>query len=160
MERMTPLREAALSLIPENQGIFLRCDRGEALYVTNAPARTETPIDWETAGFAVRTEGKLVFLTPDAAWIGRLEEWLAAKTDARLACAIRPADFHETADMDMALLIEGVKLIELRGDVRGYEKKVRQRAAVCLREKSGGGTLGVCALITDYLNEGGNQNED
>ena len=160
MERMNPLREAALSLIPENRGIFLRCDRGEALYVSNAPARTEIPIDWEKSGFSVRAEEKLVFLTPDAAWAGRLEAWLAAKTDARLACAVRSADFHETADEDMALLVEGVKLMELRGEVRGYEKKVRQRAAVCLREKRGGGTLGVCALIADYLNEGGNRDED
>lgn len=156
---MTPLREAALSLIPANRGIFLRCDRGEALYVSNAPARTEMPFDWESVGFACRTEKNLVFLTPEAAWAGRLEEWLAPKTDARLARVIRHADFHETADEDMALLIEGVKLMELRGDVRGYEKKVRQRAAVCLREKRGGGTLSACALIADFLREGGNKDE-
>ena len=157
---MTPLREAAFSLLPKKQGIFLRCDRGEALYVTNAPARTDERIDWDMAGFSCRAEGKLVFLTPEAVWIGRLEQWLAIKTEARLAAAVWHADFQETAEADMALLIEGVKLIELQGDIRGYEKKVRQRAAVCLREKRGGGTIHVCALIADYLNGGGNQDED
>ena len=156
---MTPLREAVLSLLPDKKGIFLRCDRGEALYVTNAPARTDEQIDWESAGFSYSTVGKLCFLIPQTEWVDRLEQWLAPKTEARLAADIRHADFHETAEEDAALLIEGVKLMELQGDVRVYEKKIRQRAAVCLREKRGGGTLGVCALMIDFLNEGGKTDE-
>jgi len=158
---MTPLRAAVLSLLPGAKGIFLRCDRGNALYVTNAPARTDEKTDWAGSGFEHRTEGKLIFLTPQAEWIDRIEQWLENRTDAqRLRKAVGHADFQEISREDLSLFIEGVKRLEMRGDAEEYEKRVRQRAAVCLREKRGGGTLRACALIADFLREGGNRNED
>lgn len=157
---MTPLRKAALAILPEKKGIFLRCDRGSALYVTNAPAFTDESIDRGSAGFFCRTEGKLLFLSPGDAWIEQMEEWLRARTAFdRLAASLKNACFGETLDEDRALFIEGAKLLEMKSDARAYEKKVRQRAAVCLREKRGGGALVVCGLIVDFLNEGGYEDE-
>lgn len=157
---MTPLRETVLKLLPQKKGIFLRCDRGSALYVTNSPAFTDAQIDWESAGFVCRTEGKLLFLSPEEAWIDRAEQWLRARTEPHgLSEALRNACFGEVMDEDRALFIEGMKALEMKGDVRAYEKKIRQRAAVCLREKQGGGTLAVCGLMIDFLNEGGKEDE-
>ena len=157
---MTPLREAALALLPDQKGIFLRCDRGTRLYVTNAPAFTDEPIYWASAGFSCEAQGRLLFLLPEDEWIERMDAWLRVRTKPHgLAASLGNASFGEITDEDRALFTEGVKLLEVKGDVRGYEKKVRQRAAVCLREKRGGGTLVVCSLIADYLNEGGKEDE-
>ena len=66
----------------------------------------------------------------------------------------------KVCEADFALWIEGIKRLEMNADAAGYEKLVRQRAAVCLREKRGGGTIVSCALMADYLNEGGIDDED
>lgn len=157
---MTPLREAAISLLPDVRGIFLRCDRGNSLYVTNVPARTEQQIGWMAAGFYQKTDERLTFLTPDTEWIGRFEEWLRPQVrEKRLSEALSRASLGEILEEDMKLFIEGVKRIEMKGEAREYEKLVRQRAAVCLRERKGGGALACCALIADYLNERGRTDE-
>jgi len=158
---MTPIREAALDLLSGVKGAFLRCDRGSSLYVTNAPMRTDAEIGWERAGFHQRTEGKLCFLMPDELWIGRLEGWIDRRVkEKRLAGRVENACFGEVGEADFALWIEGIKRLEMNADAAGYEKLVRQRAAVCLREKRGGGTIVSCALMADYLNEGGMDDED
>ena len=76
---MTPVREAALELLDGVKGVFLRCDRGDALYVTNEPMRTEQKIDWEAAGFRVREERGLAFLLPDDCWADRIYEWASER---------------------------------------------------------------------------------
>lgn len=158
---MTPIRAAALDLLSGVKGAFLRCDRGSSLYVTNVPMRTEAEIGWDKAGFHHRTEGKLCFLIPDDLWIERLEGWLERHVkEKRLAGRAANACFGEVCEADFALWIEGIKRLELHADAAGYEKLVRQRAAVCLREKRGGGTIISCALMADYLNEGGIACED
>ena len=116
---MTPLREAALSLLPDEKGIFLRCDRGSSLYVSNAPARTDVKIDWGKAEFACRTEGKLAFLSPKNEWIEKFRSWLAPKVRARrLTDAVGNADFGDILEEDRSLFIEGVKRLEMKGDLR------------------------------------------
>lgn len=158
---MTLIRRAALSCLPEVRGIFLRCDRGRALYVTNAPALTDKAIDWAAAGFSARGDGKLIFLMPEENWIHAIGLWLTDRTVfQRLRSALMNADFGEVLEEDMALFVEGVKLLDMGGDADAYEKRVRQRAAVCLREKRGGGAITVCGLIADFLNEGGKTDED
>lgn len=158
---MTPLREAVLSVLPDAKGIFLRCDRGESLYVTNAPMRTDEAIDWASADVHPVSRGSLVFLTPDPCWTGRLQKWLQPRIrTGRLSGAVASADFHQILEEDMALLTEGVKRLEMKSDPVEYNKMVRRRAAVCLREKRGGGTLVCCAMIADFMNEGGNTDED
>ena len=149
-----------MACLPDVRGLFLRCDRGNSLYVTNAPARTDEQIDWAKAGFSAQDEGKLTFLIPGEEWIAKLEAWLRERVEATyLAGAVRNACFGECLPEDMGLWIEGVKRLEMKGDAAGYEKLVRQRAAVCLRKKTGGGTLVVCALLADLMNEGGIRDE-
>ena len=158
---MTPMRKAAWERLPDARGVFLRCDRGEALYVTNAPARAAAQIDWAAAGFDARDKGKLTFLWPKKRWIPLFADWAAERTRCKgLTDALRNACFGETDEEDMRLWIEGVKRLERRGDAREYEKMVRQRAAVCLRKRQGGGTLAACALIVEMMNEGGMKDED
>lgn len=158
---MTPMRRAALDCLAGERGVFLRCDRGDSLYVTNAPSRMEKSVDWAQAGFAARIDGGLAFLIPEGGWIARFNGWAQARVqEKRLSGAIGNAAFSEADGEDILLWIEGIKRLELRGNAAEYEKMVRRRAAVCLREKRGGGTLVSCALIVDMMNEGGIRDED
>ena len=158
---MTPVRQAALEALHGAKGVFLRCDRGNGLYVSNAPVRMEKQADWAEAGFICRSDGRLAFLVPEERWNEALQSWLETRVRAkRLAHMLKNADFGENMEEDMALFIEGIKRLEMRGDAREYERMVRQRAAVCLREKQGGGTLISCALMVDLMNEGGLKDED
>lgn len=148
---MNPLREAAQKQIAHIQGVFLRCDRGIGLYITNAALRSDEAIDWAAAGFEAQTKGKMTFLMPKDVWIELFEDWLRPQVRYRqLHESIGNADFGEIEDADRKLWIEGIKQLEI-GSNRNYEKAVRQRAAVCLRAKRGGGTIKVCALIADAL---------
>lgn len=152
---MTPVRAAACALLPEGKGVFLRCDRGNALYVSNAPARTGQRLDGADAGFHVREERGLAFLTPDDRWTGRLLEWASRYVQEDEAIRhIARASFGNTEEEDRALLMEGIKRLEMRGNAADYDKMVRQRAAVCLRRKQGGGTLAVCARLTEMMRGG------
>ncbi len=146
---ITPMRQAAQAALPEMRGIFLRCDRGEALYVTNAPQRMAAAIDWESVGFHARVERGLCFLTPRDEWIERFCAWAQTAQDEeaeRLSRAAQDEDIHQE---DRALWLAGVKLLEMGADgmhLMLYEKRARQRAAVCMREKRGGGALRAAAL--------------
>lgn len=150
----TPMRRAATEQIVGIRGAFLRCDRGESLYATNAQARAAAPVDWARVGFEARQVGGVTLLTPRVEWIARFEAWAEAATRQRqLTDAIQNACFGEIEDEDVRLWIDGVKRLEMRGDVKTYEKAVRQRAAACLRRRRGGGALRACALIVDLMGE-------
>lgn len=158
---MTPIRRAVQETLPDERGVFLRCDRGNALYVSNYPARTETQIDWPALGFHDRVEGGLAFLTPDGRWMKEFERWARERVSFPvLTEAVKNADFGGLQPEDMSLFVEGVKSLELRSDAAVYERAVRQRAAVCLRTKCGGAAITACALIADLMNEGGIKDED
>lgn len=148
---MNPLREAAQQRLAHIKGAFLRCDRGNALYITNAALRSDEVIDWAAAGFDAQMKGKMTFLIPQDRWIAPLKEWLMEQgRGTKLHDAVCNADFGEIQLEDRQLLIDGIKQLEIRTNL-DYEKAVRQRAAVCLRTKRGGGTIGVCALIAESL---------
>ena len=148
---MNPIREAAYQQIADIRGAFLRCDRGEGLYITNAALKCDCTIDWTEVGFEARDKGKMTFLVPKDLWIQPFEEWLRPQVRyPRLYENIGNADFGSIEEADRRLWVEGIKQLEI-GSNRNYEKAVRQRAAVCLRTKHGGGTIRVCALIADAL---------
>ena len=147
MRTSNPLRQAA-EAVPREDGGFLRCDRGDALYVTNALSRRAA---YEQAGFDVREEGGLLRLTPGAALRERLAGWLRGVPEAVYMAPLRSRAAERE---DLLLLCEGVKRWELGRDpaaIRTYEKSVRQRAAACLRTGQGGGTLGDCARLLSLL---------
>ena len=158
---MNPIRAAAQRMLDGVPGAFLRCDRGRALYVTNAGMRSAEQIDWNAAGFEEENVRGLTFLSPGSCLTKAFQTWAMESVSGEgLAAAVGNACFFEMLPEDRTLFIEGVKRLEMNGDAAGYEKLVRQRAAVCLREKRGGGTLYACALIADMMKRGGTENED
>lgn len=152
---MTPVRRATAALLSEACGVFLRCDRGKALYVTNAPLRMNKEIDWEAAGFhAIRKRG-LDFLTPNDGWMDEMYDWAGRQIkESETSKRIARASFGTLEEADRALFIEGIKRLERNGDAEEYDQMVRQRAAVCLREKKGGGALPVCARLLEMMRGG------
>jgi len=150
---MNPLREAAQRQLTGIKGAFLRCDRGEALYITNAALRSQREIDWAEAGFEACMKGRMTFLVPKDEAAAAFEAWLYPRVAKRFLYEhVSNADFGLVEEADRRLWIEGVKQLEMRTKL-DYEKAVRQRAAVCLRQRVGGGTIRVCALIADALRE-------
>lgn len=151
--RLTPMRGVVLTLLPKVQGIFLRCDRGAALYVSNAPARSGEQADWESAGFSVRNTETLLFLTPNQCWLEPFCTW-AGPADDEWVRSLAAASFGEVEDADLRLWTTGVKLLEMGADEKAaaeYDRQVRQRAAVCLRQRHGGGALRASALCAKMI---------
>jgi len=113
-----------------------RVDRGGALYLSGEPL----------PGFAAEKRGALYALTPGAALIGAFAAWARPEAERDGLCAKLMRLSGSEAD-DLPLLLAGIKLLDLSASdsaVKAYEKRVRQRAAVCQRLKSGGGFLWLC----------------
>ena len=145
------VRAAARAALPENA--FLRRDRGEALFVTDAPTR-QPPEAWlrrvEAAGFECRVEGGLARLTPGNMWLARLEAAYPTPPDALCRSFARfagPAD-----EAALRLFAQGLKRLDGGGGA-DHERKLRQRAAVMLRTHQSGGGLYACALALYRIRE-------
>lgn len=144
---VSSLRTAAQSQLPE--GAFLRRDRGEALFVTDAPRRGGG-IDWTAAGFLCREENSLAHLTPDGCWLDQLEAQFPEPPDALCEGFKR---FSGAATTESLLLFaRAMKRLDGGAPDPGYNRALRQRAAVCLRRGEGGGGLYACA-IANFLIE-------
>ena len=136
------LRAAARALLPE--GASLKRDRGEALYVTRAAG-----IDWTPACFMCRDEGGLAHLTPGPVWLERLEADYPDPPDFLSASLRRftgPPD-----DRILRLFAAAVKQLDGGEYDPRYAQRLRQHAAVCLREHSPGGGLYACALANHLI---------
>ncbi len=113
-----------------------RIDRGGALYLSEAPL----------PGFLAEARGAFFALTPDDALIGAFAAWARPQMMGDGSCVSLMRLSGGEAE-DLPLFLAGVKLMDLSAQdaaVRVYEKHVRQRAAACLRLKSGGGLLWLC----------------
>lgn len=141
------MRTFARQALP--QRAFLRRDRGNSLWVSNAPA-FDSNIS-ALPGFTVVQKNQLLYLLPDAHWIARWEEE-------------EPQDFFSESLMrfrgmqadtaGLKLFAEGLKLLEGNAspaEVACFEQKLRQRAALALRRAGCGGGLYACALIASQL---------
>ena len=127
------LRAAAASLLPE--GAFLRRDRGDALFVTDAPRRGTLP-DGPKVGFLCETDNGLARLTPGPEWLERLEARHPDPPDP-LCASLR--HFHGPPDAEiLRLFAAGAKLLDGAPNDPTYTRRVRQAAAVALRERRGG----------------------
>jgi len=155
------LRQAAASVLP--QGAFLRRDRGDALYVTNAPF-IHPGMDWTLllaeAGFRCTGGNGLLRLWPDGSWLIRLEA----------ACPDPPDDLCRSllrfrgcsADVEsLRLFALGLRLLDGGEAGTSFDRQLRQRAAECLRlnalnsnEPPRGGGLYACALLDHELTGG------
>jgi hypothetical protein len=113
-----------------------RVDRGGALYLSEGPL----------PGFIAERRGTLYALTPGDALIGAFAAWARPEALRDEACASLMRLLGGEAE-DLPLLLSGIKLMDVAAPdsaVTAYEKRVRQRAATCLRLKSGGGLLWLC----------------
>ncbi len=152
------LRTAAAAALPEEA--FLRRDRGDALFVTDAP-RFSARMDWagllSEAGFHCAGSGGLLRLWPAGIWLSRLEA----------ACPEPPDDLCQSLsrfrgrDPDgesLKLFAFGMRCLDGGDGAARFDRKLRQRAAACLRlnamnpeEPTRGGGLYACALLDHEL---------
>lgn len=128
-----------------------RVDRGGALYLC----------EQALPGFAAEKRGAFYALTPDQPLVEAFADWARPKIerDGPLASLMRLSGGE--AD-DLSLLLAGIRLLDLAAPdsaVKAYVKRVRQRAAVCLRQKSGGGLLWLC-LACAHLARQANARQD
>ena len=141
------LRRAAHGLLPP--GAFLRRDRGEALYVTNAPQKGGLA-NTTSSDFICHEANGLAHLIPDARWLQRLEALYPDPPDALCATFRR---FTGEIDAEaLRLFARGMKALDAGTCDPQFSRDLRQRAAVCLREHLPGGGLYACALAL-YLME-------
>ena len=146
-----PIREMRArlrALLPPRA--FLKRDRGDALFISNAPA--VDPSFSGAPGFCCARRGALMTFLPDASWLVRLEARRRCPPDDLCAGLVRfrgaPVS-HET----ILLFTRGTKLMELtdapEAELAAYDRAVRQAAAAALRGGMDGGGLYALALI-DY----------
>ena len=130
LERMRAALRAAL---PE--GAFLKLDRGDALFVTDAPRRGECP-DW--AGFECEITNGLARLTPGKAWLLALEAEYPEPPD--FLCASLRRGGEPDAEV-LKLFAMGLKKDP------GFGRKLRQTAAARLRKHETLGGLYACGIL-------------
>lgn len=146
----TDYRARIRPLLPERA--FLRRDRGDALFITNAPMLSDADVlvrQLQTRGFTGIPAGGLLRIRPGQALVAQLE----------LDCA--PPDYfcqtlsrfrgRTPSDRSLELFARGVQLLECADPdrVREYIRQTRQLAALCLRKPQGGAYA--CALIAHSL---------
>lgn len=141
------LRDTLTPLLPT--GAFLRRDRGDALFVTNAACIDKTsawPQIFEAIGYSCETRGSLLALSPSYDFFSEWEQH--APPDFFCETLLRFRNLPPCAEATQ-LFIDGVKLLEQPVHIEKYIQRVRELAAVCLRT-SQGGVYG-CALIAYVL---------
>lgn len=123
-----------------------RVDRGGALYLS----------EFSIPGFLCEKRGDFYALTPGEELIAAFREWARPWAEGDpLARSL--AGFQGALDADRRLLIEGIKQIDLgavASALDAYERRVRQRAALCKRTKSGGAYLPACAACLAIARQG------
>ena len=145
------IRHVTSSLIPPRA--FLRRDRGDALFITNA-RRIDPDRDYEACfvekGFVIREENDLIRIWPGAEWMSRLEARYPVPPDHLSASLARFSGMQPDPD-NIVLFAHGIRILD--GDpIRDYEIRLRQRAAVCLRQHTFGG-LYACGIVNYLINK-------
>lgn len=143
------LRAKARSALPPEA--FLRRDRGEALYASDAPRR-QPDLAWlsglSDAGFDCRVAGGLAHITPAARWVAQLEAAFPESPDP-LCEALRRFSGPPDSGV-LALFVQGVKALDDGRYDAEFDRRLRQRAAVALRTHRPCGGLYACALV-EYM---------
>lgn len=131
---------------------FLLIDRGNALFVSNAPIFSpEMPV---AAGFKVYRSGRNICFLPDESWLIRLERRTAEPPDelSRTLMRFRGETIGNEA---LEMYAQALKLAE--GDtksksreIEAFETALRKKAAVALRNGGGGGLYGL-AVANAFL---------
>ena len=129
-------------------GAFLRRDRGDALYITNSPARGKNV---EIIGFSVESDGKIarIRISPDC-----LENFARQMELSEDMLSKELSRFMGGSEDSAALFAEIMKAMENPpgADIYALEKRLRQTAAAALR-KGGGEGLYWCARALATLKD-------
>lgn len=128
---------------------FLRRDRGDCLFITNAPVFA--PEIEGVPRFIEFSEGALMRLLPDVSWIRCCEN---APPADHLSASLERFRGHEIDIDGLKLFAQGAKLLENNpsvGEIHRFDQALRQRSALALRGACFGGGLYVCALLNAYL---------
>ena len=144
------LRDAAQSALPK--GAFLRRDRGDGLFVTDAPrlgGGSEAAL--RAAGFEAEEVGGLLRLTPSGRWLTELMDAWPVPPDH--LCGTLERFRGEPDGESRKLFAHGAKLLLGAPDDQTFDRRLRQRAAVCLREGGGGGLYG-CGIVRYFISIG------
>lgn len=152
------LREAAAAALPA--GAFLRRDRGDALFVTDAP-RISARMDWAgplfETGFYCTGSGGLLRLWPAEIWLTRLEAACPEPPDALCQSLLRFRG-HIPDGESLKLYAFGMRCLDGGDGAARFDRQLRQRAAACLRlnamnpsDPTRGGGLYACALLDHEL---------
>ena len=139
------LRDRVRAALPE--GAFLKRDRGDALYVTDAPRKGGVA---DIPGFCVKVQGDIARIFVDAGKLETLSRELGFAPDA---LADELSGFTGGSPGAAQLFSDILKSLEA-GD-GGYEeldRRLRQLAAVALRAGGGEG-LYYCAMALAELNK-------
>ena len=147
LERMRRILREALP--PQ---AFLRRDRGDALFVTNAPVFD--PVIPSIPGFILIPAGKLLQILPDESWLAEIERQEAP--DHLAASLLR---FREIApdNAGLRLFARGLKILDMgasaaANEAEAYGCDLRRMAALALRNAACGGGLYAAACILHLLN--------
>lgn len=130
-------------------GASLKLDRGDGLFITNAPLISSEPV--YISGFNMTHRGKMLVLLPEISLCKHIESGFPAPVGELSAALLR---FHgKEPDSDvMPLIVRGLKL-SFRKDMdlcRIYDRDVRQYAACAMRKGNTGGIY-AAALLADTL---------
>lgn len=140
------MRAALRALLPPRA--FLRRDREDALFVTNAPAFD--PGLRDLPGFLAERRGPLLAVLPDASWVTRVERRCPEPPDGLSASLVRFRG--QVPDREnLALFARGAKLLDAPGatgaaEAEAFDRALRQRAALALRGSCGGGLYAAAVL--------------
>ena len=137
-----PLRREAERML----GIGVKLDRGDMLYYVPATGSNASL----NSGLFLAKCANAIFLKPSIFGIRSFEAWAErfVKPDP-LGIELKRLRAAEVMESEFDLFTQGVKHFELHappGAWATYEKRLRQLAAVCLRERRGGGALYACRL--------------
>ena len=143
------MRESLRVALPERA--FLRRDRGDALFISNAPAfEEEIPA---IPGFILKKEGTLLHILPDSAWMLELEKNDPPDQLSETLLRFRGMEADEGA---LNLFAGGLKLLDggaAPHEAAAFDRSVRQRAAAALRGGHPGG-LYALSLLNHQIHKG------
>ena len=138
------MREILRAALPEKA--FLRRDRGDALFISNAPAIA--PVVDPVPGFVFLVDGKLLRILPEPRWMQKWEETEPPDHLSESLIRFRGAEPEQEA---LVLFVRGLKLLDMgagapANEIDAFDRAVRQLAAAALRRGSGGGLYALAIL--------------
>ena len=147
------MRAQLRAALPERA--FLRRDRSDGLFISNAPAFGWSPSP--IPGFAAEEQGMLLRILPDGESIVRMEEGKSPPDD--LSRSLARFRGQECSREALVLFARGMKLIDMgasapEAETETFERALRQRAALALRGACSGGGLYAAALVNHEIRKG------